>query len=212
MRLTIIGPPGAGKGTQASIISEHFGIPTISTGATLRAEIKSGSELGVLAKSLIDDGDFVPNDVINPIVQERIAKEDCADGFILDGYPRDVEQAKVLLGWDNTINLALYLNVSENEVINRLAGRRVCSDCGATYHIVHQPSTAGDLCEVCGGKLIMRKDDRPETILKRLQTYQEVTFPLIEFYKEQGMLVEVADEGSIDKTAEAVLRALEEQQ
>ena len=210
MKLIIMGAPGAGKGTQAEIISERFDIPAISTGSVLRAAIKSGSDLGKLAKSLIDEGNFVPDEVINPIVQERIAKEDCENGFILDGYPRDLSQVIEFKSWNISIDRVLYINVSDDEIVNRLSGRRVCSECSETYHLVSQPSSAGDLCEACGGKLVIRKDDRPDTIRKRLQTYHEVTFPVIEHYRENGLLTEVFGVDSIENTTEKVLRVLEE--
>ena len=210
MNLIIMGAPGAGKGTQAEIISERFEIPAISTGSVLRAAIKSGSDLGKLAKSLIDEGNFVPDDVINPIVQERIAKEDCENGFILDGYPRGLAQVLEFETWNISIDRVLYINVSDDEIVSRLSGRRVCSDCSETYHLINQPSSAGDLCELCGGKLVIRKDDRPDTIRKRLETYHEVTFPVIQYYRENGLLTEIFGVNSIEGTAEQVLRVLEE--
>lgn len=210
MNLILMGAPGAGKGTQAEVASERLEIPAISTGATLREEIRSGSELGKLAKSLIDDGHFVPDEVINPIVRDRIAQPDCANGFILDGYPRDLNQVKALDEMGVVIDKVLYIQLDDEKVVERLSGRRVCENCGASYHILHNPSSAGELCEICGGKLVMRKDDRPETVRERLKIYHETTYPVVEYYREKGLLVVIDSSGSVEKTTEQTLRVLEE--
>ena len=210
MNLIIMGAPGAGKGTQAEIISERYEIPTISTGATLREAIKSGSELGKLAQNLIDNGRFVSDEVINPIVRERLHESDCENGFILDGYPRNMEQAKALEEMGIHIDKALYISLSDETVIERLSGRRVCENCGASYHTVYNPSQTGEMCEICGGKLITRRDDRPETVRERLEIFHETTYPVIEYYKSQGILRIVESDESVEVTTERTLRALEE--
>ncbi len=211
MNLIIMGAPGAGKGTQAEIISERYEIPTISTGATLREAIKSGSELGILAKSLIDDGKFVSDDVINPIVKTRLQQTDCENGFILDGYPRNMEQAKALVDMGIHIDRVLYIELSDETVIERLSGRRICENCGTSYHTRYNPSQTGELCELCGGKLITRKDDRPETVRERLEIFHKTTYPVVEYYKEKGILTVVQSDDSVEVTTERTLRALEEQ-
>ena len=211
MKLVLMGAPGAGKGTQAEVISERFEIPAISTGSVLRDAIRSGSELGKLAKSLIDEGQFVPDHVINPVVEARISLPDCKDGFILDGYPRDLKQVKALEEMGVKVDKVLYLQLGDEAIIERLSGRRVCEDCGETYHVLYQPSSAGERCEKCGGKLIIRKDDRPETIRERLDIYHEVTYPVVEHYRKQGILVEVDSTGSVEATTEQTLRVLEDE-
>ncbi|MEG0752245.1 MAG: adenylate kinase [Angelakisella sp.] len=211
MKLILMGAPGAGKGTQAEVISERFEIPAISTGSVLRDAIRSGSELGKLAKSLIDEGQFVPDHVINPVVEARISLPDCKDGFILDGYPRDLNQVKALEEMGVVVDKVLYLQLGDEAIIERLSGRRVCEDCGETYHVLYQPSSAGERCEKCGGKLIIRKDDRPETIRERLDIYHEVTYPVVEHYRKQGILVEVDSTGSVEATTEQTLRVLEDE-
>lgn len=210
MKLILMGAPGAGKGTQAEAISECFAIPAISTGAMLREEIKSGSELGKLAKSLIDEGNFVPDDVINKVVKDRINQADCARGYILDGYPRDLNQAKALEQMGIAIDRVLYVHLGDEEIVKRLSGRRICQDCGETYHLEHQPSSLGDRCDRCGGKLVVRKDDRPETIRERLETYHRVTHPVVEYYRSKGLLVEVESAGSVEETTRKTLSILED--
>lgn len=210
MKLILMGAPGAGKGTQAEVVSERFEIPAISTGSMLRAAIKSGSELGKLAKSLIDEGNFVPDNIMNRMVKDRISQPDCANGFILDGYPRDLSQVKALEQMGITIDRVLYVYLDDEAIIQRLSGRRVCENCGATYHILHQTSASGDRCELCGGLLVTRKDDRPETIRDRLSIYHKNTYPLVEYYREKGILVEVSSAGSVEATTEETLRVLED--
>lgn len=210
MKLILMGAPGAGKGTQAEVISERFDIPAISTGHVLREAIKSGSELGKLAKVLIDEGKFVPDHIINPVVEARIAQPDCADGFILDGYPRDLNQVKALEQMGVVIDKVLYIHLGDEAIMERLSGRRVCEDCGETYHALYQPSSGGERCEKCGGKLIIRKDDRPETIRERLETFHTVTYPVVEHYRRLGLLLEVESAGTVEATTEQTLRVLED--
>ena len=211
MKLILMGAPGAGKGTQAEVVSERLEIPAISTGSMLREEIKKGTKLGVLAKALIDEGNFVPDEVINQVVKNRIAQPDCANGFILDGYPRDLNQVKALEEMGVVVDKVLYVHLDDESIVQRLSGRRVCENCGETYHMLYQPSQAGERCEKCGGKLIIRKDDRPETIRERLETYHKVTYPVVQHYREKGLLAEVESSGSVEATTEQTLRVLEEE-
>ena len=210
MRLILLGAPGAGKGTQGEIISERYEIPTISTGNLLREAIKEKTPLGLAAKEIIDKGQLVPDEVVNEIVRERISREDCKNGFILDGYPRTLAQAEALDQMGAEIDKVLCLQVPDEVIVSRLGGRRVCESCGATYHVESQPSSAGELCEKCGGTLIVRKDDRPETIKERLNVYHQQTEPLIEYYKAQGKLRTVIGDELVEVTTERTLRELED--
>ena len=212
MNLILLGAPGAGKGTQAEIIRERLDIPTISTGVILREAIKAGTPLGQQAKAIIDQGGLVPDEVVNGIVRERLAQEDCKNGFILDGFPRTLPQAQALDQMGVQIDKVLYIQVPDALIEERLGNRRVCEGCGATYHLLNQPSSAGDLCEKCGGKLIIRKDDKPETIRERLATYHQMTEPLADYYRSQGKLSEIDGSTTIEAATEATLRALEGQE
>ena len=210
MNLILLGAPGAGKGTQGEIIRERFGIPEISTGVILREAIKSGSPLGQKAKAIMDEGGLVPDEIMNGIVKERLSREDCKNGFILDGFPRTLPQAQALDGMGVRIDKALYLHADDELIVERLGGRRVCERCGATYHVKNQPSSAGDLCEKCGGTLVVRKDDKPETIRERLETYHEMTEPLVAYYRGQGKLYEIDGGTTIEAATEATLKILED--
>lgn len=212
MNLILLGAPGAGKGTQGEIIRERLDIPTISTGVILREAIRTGTPLGQQAKAIIDKGGLVPDEVVNGIVKERLAQEDCQDGFILDGFPRTLPQALALDAMGVTIDKVLYLMVPDALIEERLCNRRVCEGCGATYHLINQPSSAGDLCEKCGSKLMTRKDDKPETIRERLSTYHQLTEPLVEYYRGQGKLFEIDGSTTIEAATEATLRILEGQE
>ena len=212
MNLILLGAPGAGKGTQGEIIRERLDIPTISTGVILREAIKAGTPLGQQAKAIIDQGGLVPDEVVNGIVRERLAQEDCKNGFILDGFPRTLPQAQALDQMGVQIDKVLYIQVPDALIEERLCNRRVCEGCGATYHLLNQPSSAGDLCEKCGGKLIIRKDDKPETIRERLATYHQRTEPLADYYRSQGKLSEIDGSTTIEAATEATLRALEGQE
>ena len=212
MNLILLGAPGAGKGTQGEIIRERLDIPTISTGVILREAIKAGTPLGQQAKAIIDQGGLVPDEVVNGIVRERLAQEDCKTGFILDGFPRPLPQAQALDQMGVQIDKVLYIQVPDALIEERLCNRRVCEGCGATYHLLNQPSSAGDLCEKCGGKLIIRKDDKPETIRERLATYHQMTEPLADYYRSQGKLSEIDGSTTIEAATEATLRALEGQE
>ena len=208
MKLILLGAPGAGKGTQAEIICEKLNIPTISTGAILRAAMKEGTEMGLKAKSFIEAGALVPDEVIIGIVNDRLAEDDCKNGFILDGVPRTIAQAEAIDAMGIKIDMALNIVVKDETIIERVSGRRVCS-CGASYHIKYKPSEVEGVCDKCGQPLTIRKDDDPQTVLDRLTTYHELTEPLKDFYREKGILVEIGGEGSVDETTALVLKALE---
>ena len=208
MNIILLGAPGAGKGTQAEIICEKLAIPTISTGNILRAAMKEGTEMGLKAKSFIEAGALVPDEVIIGIVKERLAADDCKNGFILDGVPRTIAQAKAIDEMGIKIDMALDIEVKDETIIERVGGRRVCA-CGASYHIKYKPSKVEGVCDACGAALTTRKDDEPQTVLDRLTTYHELTEPLIDFYREKGILVEIGGEGSVEETTQLVLKALE---
>ena len=185
MNIVLLGAPGAGKGTQAQKLVEEFGLVHISTGDLLRAAVKAQSKLGIEAKSYMDAGQLVPDEILVAIIRERLAQDDCANGYILDGFPRTIPQAEALEGIAD-IDLVLELNVSDEVLINRLSGRRVCPACGATYHV--NMLNGSTKCEKCGAELIQRKDDAPETVLNRLKVYHDQTQPLIAFYEARGKL------------------------
>ena len=208
MRLMFVGPPGAGKGTQAVRIAERYHIPHISTGDMLREQIKSGTELGKQAKSYIDAGELVPDEVIIGMVQERVARPDAANGFLLDGFPRTRQQAEAL-GTFAELDAVININVPDNKLIHRICGRRVCTDCGATYHesMLEDPK----ICPKCGGKLYVRDDDKEETVKQRLTVYKEKTQPLIEYYTSLGILHDVVGSGGIDTITETIVEVLEKQ-
>ena len=209
MKLILLGAPGAGKGTQAEILCDKLGIPTISTGNILRAAVKDGTPMGLKAKSFMDAGALVPDDVIVGIVKERLAQPDCAGGFILDGMPRTIAQGEALEAMGVEIDKVLNLTVADEAIMERMSGRRVCAKCGASYHIKNKPSAKPDVCDRCGGELVIRKDDEPATVLDRLKAYHEQTEPLVAFYRERGKLVEIPDQGSIEGTTALILKELE---
>ena len=209
MNIILLGAPGAGKGTQAEIICDKLNIPTISTGVILRQAMKDGTEMGLKAKSYIESGALVPDDVIIGIVKDRLAEDDCKNGFILDGVPRTIAQAEAIDEMGIKIDMALDIEVSDETIIERVSGRRVCS-CGASYHIKYKPSKVEGICDKCGQPLTIRKDDEPETVLGRLTTYHTQTEPLKDYYKAKGLLVEVSGEGTVDETTALVLKAIGE--
>ena len=192
MKLILLGAPGAGKGTQAKMIASKYQIPHISTGDIFRANIKNGTELGKKAKSYMDQGLLVPDELTVDLVIDRLAQDDCRNGYILDGFPRTIPQAEALdaalakLG--EKMDYAIDVDVPDENIVSRMSGRRACTGCGATYHIVYNPSKKGECCEVCGEKLILRDDDKPETVQKRLNVYHEQTQPLIDYYTKQSIL------------------------
>ena len=207
MKLILLGAPGAGKGTQAEIICDKLNIPTISTGAILRQAMKDGTEMGLKAKSFIEAGALVPDEVIIGIVNDRLAEDDCKNGFILDGVPRTIAQAEAIDAMGIKIDMALNIVVKDETIIERVSGRRVCS-CGASYHIKYKPSEVEGVCDKCGQPLTIRKDDEPQTVLDRLTNYHELTQPLEDYYRAKGLLVEIDGEQSVDTTTELVLKAL----
>ena len=211
MKLILLGAPGAGKGTQAEIICQKKNIPTISTGNILREALKSGTEMGLKAKSYMESGQLVPDEILIGIIKDRLSEADCQNGFILDGFPRTLPQAQALDAMGVEIHKVLYIQVPDQIIEERLGNRRVCEGCGATYHLINQPSSAGDLCERCGGRLAVRKDDKPETIRERLATYHQLTEPLVDYYRGQGKLCEIDGSTTIEASTEATLRVLEEQ-
>lgn len=208
IKLILLGAPGAGKGTQAEIISERFYIPAISTGAIIREAIASGSELGLKVKSYTDRGDLVPDAVVIDIIKERLSKPDCAGGFILDGFPRTVPQAQALDALGVEITDVISIEVSDEDITERMGGRRVCKSCGATYHTKFKPSPNGEMC-ACGEKLTIRSDDEPEVVKSRLKVYHEQTEPLKDFYEKKGLLRIVQGQEKLEDTTALTAAALE---
>ncbi|MBQ1172920.1 MAG: adenylate kinase [Lachnospiraceae bacterium] len=200
MKIVMLGAPGAGKGTQAKMIAEKYGIPHVSTGDIFRANIKNGTELGKEAKQYMDQGKLVPDELTVKILLDRVAQDDCKNGYVLDGFPRTIPQANVLdealtkLG--DKIDYAINVDVPDENIINRMGGRRACVACGATYHVVYNAPKTEGICDVCGKELIIRDDDQPETVKNRLNVYHEQTQPLIDFYEEKGVLKSV--DGTVD--------------
>ncbi|MHA1427368.1 MAG: adenylate kinase, partial [Candidatus Helarchaeota archaeon] len=193
MKIILLGPPGAGKGTQSEYITKKYGIPQISTGDILRKAVREGTEVGKKAKAYMDEGKLVPDEIIIQIMQSRLSEPDCAKGFILDGFPRTINQAEKL-NEITQIDLVINLNVPKKELLKRLTGRRSCLKCGAVYHIIFNPPPANGKCK-CGGDLFQRDDDKEETVLKRLETYKNQTEPLIEYYTQKGLLKEIQGGG-----------------
>ena len=195
MKLIMLGAPGAGKGTQAKKIAEKYGIPHISTGDIFRANIANGTELGNKAKSYMEKGMLVPDELTCDLVVDRIAQDDCTNGYVLDGFPRTIPQAHALKNaltkMGEAIDYAIDVEVPDENIVNRMGGRRACLACGCTYHVVYNAPKTEDVCDVCGAKLVLRDDDKPETVSIRLQVYHEQTQPLIDFYKNEGVLVTV---------------------
>ena len=208
MKLILMGAPGAGKGTQSANISEKWNIPAVSTGDLLRGAIKDGTELGMKAKSYMDSGNLVPDELVINIIKEYIGSDKCKNGFILDGFPRSIPQAEALDAMGVEIDLVLSLEVADEKIIERMSGRRICSKCGASYHIVYKPSKAENICDVCGADLYTRADDAAETVLNRLETYHAITEPLKEFYSKKGNLVCVEGREKVADTSAAVLEAI----
>ncbi len=210
MKLILLGAPGAGKGTQAEIISEKYDIPTISTGNIIRAALKNGTEMGLKAKAYIDSGRLVPDDVVIGIIKERLAQADCQNGFILDGFPRTIPQAEALDSMGIAIDAALSIEVADREIVKRMSGRRVCEKCGASYHIEFKKPQNDGVCDACGGALVIRKDDEPDTVLDRLDIYHKQTEPLKSYYKAADKLITVEGQDKVTDTTDLVLKALAE--
>ncbi len=208
MNIIFFGAPGAGKGTQAEIVSEKLNIPTISTGAIIRAAIKAGTDMGKSAQSYIEKGALVPDEVVIGIIKDRLDEEDCKNGFILDGFPRTIPQAEALDKMGVVIDTVLELDVPDEEIVTRMGGRRVCPVCGATYHTKFNPSTAGENCDKCGKELTIRKDDAPEVVKSRLAVYHEETEPLKDYYGKKGLLKTVRGQEELSDTTRLTLEAL----
>lgn len=208
MILTILGAPGAGKGTLASALSEVIGIPSISTGALLRNEIASGSELGVYIDSLISKGNFVPDDIMVKILLNRLKSEDCKRGYILDGFPRNADQARHLIDYGINLTRALLLDISDDVIVSRLGGRRECVSCRRTYHIADNPPKKEGICDVCGNALRIRSDDDEEIIKNRLKIYHKETEPLISFFERKDLLSRVDASKSVEETRSAAFKIL----
>ena len=208
MKLILLGAPGAGKGPQAEIISETLRIPTISTGNIIREALKSGTEMGLKAKAFMDAGQLVPDEIVIGIIKDRLAEEDCKNGFILDGFPRTVPQAQALKDMGVEIDHVIDIEVADEVIMQRLTGRRVCGDCGATYHMVYNPPKAEGVCDKCGHELIIRKDDHPDTVKDRLQVYHEQTEPLKDFYEQLGLLYMIEGTNPVEQVPKDTLNAL----
>lgn len=208
MKIIFLGAPGAGKGTQAEVVSERLGIPTISTGAIIREAIKNGTPTGLKAKKLIEQGNLLPDDIVIEIVKERLAKSDCSHGYILDGFPRTVPQAEALDHMGVVLDKVVSLEVDDEVILERMTGRRVCSTCGKTYHIHHAPSKDGKNCDKCKTELSVRADDAPEVVKSRLDLYHDITEPLKHYYADTGKLVMVPGEKEISTTTVHTLEAL----
>ncbi len=209
MKLILLGAPGAGKGTQAEVISEHLHIPTISTGNIIREALKSGTEMGLKAKEFIESGKLVPDDVVIGIIQERLAQDDCQNGFILDGFPRTIPQAEALDRMGVVIDRVIDIEVDDDVIAQRVSGRRVCQKCGASYHIDYKKSEVEGICDRCGDTLVQRKDDHPDTVKERLQVYHEQTEPLKNYYAQQGKLFIVEGQEEVADTTRLTLAAVE---
>jgi adenylate kinase len=212
VRLVLVGPPGAGKGTQAEFIAAHFGIPKISTGDIFRANVSGGTELGRMAKKFMDAGDLVPDEVTNAMVRDRLAEPDAADGFLLDGFPRNVAQAGVLNGMldelGSPLSVVLDLEVDFDEVVKRLSGRRTCKKCGHVWHLEFDPPSVDGVCDKCTGELYQRDDDQPGTVRRRLEVYADQTAPLIDFYRNEDRLVAIDALGAVEDVTERAIAAL----
>ena len=216
LRSVLLGPPGAGKGTQAVRLVEKYEIPHISTGDIFRKNIKEGTELGKKAQEYMNAGALVPDELVVDLVKDRLQQDDCKNGFLLDGFPRTIFQAEKLdefLSESNQkMDIVINLKVEKEALIKRLTGRRVCKDCGASYHIVNIPPKKEGVCDICGGELIQRKDDNIETVENRINVYEEQTAPLIGYYKEAGSLVDFDGEASLDEVFDAIVQAIGEQE
>ncbi len=209
MNLILLGAPGAGKGTQAEVICEKLSIPAISTGNIIRAALKDGTEMGKKAKSYIDAGALVPDDVVIGIIKDRLSEDDCKNGFILDGFPRTIPQAEALDEMGVKIDKVIEIHVADERIVKRMSGRRVCKACGASYHIEYKKPQKDGICNVCGGELTIRADDSPETVLERLKVYHEQTEPLKDYYEKQGKLAVVEGQEEVADTTALTLKALE---
>lgn len=210
MKLILLGAPGAGKGTQAEKIVEKYGIPSVSTGNIIRAALKAGTEMGLKAKSYMDAGQLVPDDVVIGIIKDRLKEKDCENGFILDGFPRTIPQAQALEDMGVDIDKVLDIEVPDEKITARMSGRRVCAKCANSYHLLYKKPKQEGVCDACGGELVQRKDDAPETVQARLKEYHEMTEPLKNFYEKLGKLVIVEGQEEVADTTALVFKALED--
>lgn len=208
MKLILLGAPGAGKGTQAEKIAKEFNIPTLSTGAILRKNVSEGTELGVKAKEYMDKGHLVPDEIVIGMVADYLSADEQANGYILDGFPRSIPQAEALDAMGVQIDAVLDIEVDDAKIVERMSGRRVCPTCGATHHVVYNPPKKEGICDKCAAELIIRKDDAPETVLSRLETYHNITEPLKEFYSKKGNLLIVEGQEQVEDTTKLVFEAL----
>ena len=208
MNLILMGAPGAGKGTQSAKIAGKWNIPAVSTGDMLRAAVKEGTELGKAAKSFMDAGQLVPDEVVIGIIKDYLSSDKCTNGFILDGFPRSIPQAEALDAMGVEIDAALSLEVADEKIVERMSGRRICSSCGASYHVVYNPPKQTDVCNVCASALYTRADDAAETVLNRLQTYHQITEPLKDYYAAKGLLICVDGQENVEDTTACVMNAL----
>ena len=209
MKLILMGAPGAGKGTQSTKITEKWNIPAVSTGEMLRAAVKEGTALGISAKSYMDAGKLVPDEVVIGIIKDYLSSDKCQNGFILDGFPRSIPQAEALDAMGVEIDAVLSIEVADEKIIERMSGRRICSGCGSSYHVVYNPPKVADVCDACGAKLYIRDDDAAETVISRLNTYHNVTEPLKDYYGKKGILVCVQGMERVEDTTKNVFDALE---
>lgn len=210
MKLILLGAPGAGKGTQAEVICKKLSIPAISTGNIIREALKNGTEMGQKAKSFIDAGQLVPDEVVIGIIKDRLAEDDCKNGFILDGFPRTIPQAEALDEMGIVIDKVIDIEVADEKIAKRMSGRRVCKDCGASYHLEYKKPEKEGICNLCGGELVQRKDDHPDTVLDRLKVYHEQTEPLKGYYEKKGILCIVEGQEEVADTTALTLKALED--
>ncbi len=210
MKLIFLGAPGAGKGTQAEVVCKHLNIPAISTGNILREALKSGTEMGLKAKEYMEAGKLVPDEVVIGIIKDRLAEDDCQNGFVLDGFPRTIPQAEALDASGIEIDRVIDIEVPDEKIVARMSGRRVCEQCGASYHMLYKQPKVEGVCDSCGGTLVQRKDDHPDTVLDRLRVYHEQTEPLKAYYEKQGKLKIVEGQEEIADTTALTLKAVEE--
>ena len=208
MNLILMGAPGAGKGTQSAKISDKWNIPAVSTGDMLRAAVKEGTEMGVKAKSFMDAGQLVPDEVVIGIIKDYLSSDKCTNGFILDGFPRSIPQAEALEKMGVKIDAALSIEVADEKIVERMSGRRICSSCGASYHTVYNPPKVADVCDSCSSALYTRADDAAETVLSRLETYHSITEPLKDFYASRDLLICVEGQEKVEDTTALVMTAL----
>lgn len=210
MKLILIGCPGAGKGTQAKKLSKHFDIAHISTGDLLREQIELGTKIGKEVSDIMNSGHLVPDETVTGLLSDRIKRDDCKKGYILDGYPRNLLQAEGLSDIIGDVDKVVLINVDDNVIIERMSGRRSCAKCGHMYHIKYNPSKVPDICDECGSPLVQRKDDKEETVKNRLKVYHETTSPIADYYKKKGVLLEISGVGDIDEIASNLIKSLEE--